>query len=111
MASYHHTIKQLIDRQARIEKHAAKEGVEIPADLAAKAKACAEWLAAHDEKISDGQVPVQIDSIAPVEDYANALFTDQNLFGEKVKDELVEFNELTKQLFQLWKEPEPTVRD
>ena len=109
--SYHHTIKQLIDRQERIEKHAAKENVELPEDLVAKSKACAEWLKAHDEKLSDGQVPVEIVDIDPVEAYANALFTDKDMFGEKVKDEIVEFDELTKQLFQEWKEPTPTVND
>ena len=109
--SYHHTIKQLIDRQERIEKHAAKEKIDIPEDLAKKSEACAAWLKEHDEKISANQAPVVIDNIDPVEEYANALFTDKDLFGEKVKDELVEFNELTKQLFQLIKEPEPTVRD
>ena len=109
--SFHHTVKQLIDRQDRIEKHIAKENIEIPEELAAKSKACAEWLAAHDEKISENQVPVEITDIDPVEAYANALFTDKDLFDEKIKDELVEFNELTKQLFQEWKEPERTVRD
>lgn len=111
--SFHHTVKKLIDTQKKIEKHIKKEMDEsaLPPELVEKSDKCAEWLIANDEKLSSGEVAVYEKDIDPVEDYANALFTDKDMFHENVKSEIVEFNELTKQLFQELKEPERTVRD
>lgn len=104
---YHHLIEKMKRTQNKIQEHIDKTvgTATLPPDLVEKAAAADVWIEGADMKLGEAEVPLDAPNMDPINAYANALFEYQDIFDEKIRSEIAEYEELVKELFQMIKEP------
>lgn len=104
--TFEHLLDKLSKCQYKIEEHMTdiQSADQIPPVLKEAADKAAIWLESAPKKLGEAEVPTMAPDIDPILDYTNALHLYADMFDEKTKSEIAEYEELSKELFQMVKE-------
>lgn len=104
---YQHLIEKIQKTQHAIQEQidASRPVDELPADLLRKAGAANAWVVEANKALGEAEVPFDAPNMDPANDYALALHTYEDMFDEKTRSKITEYEELVDELFHMIKEP------